>query len=55
MRRPVLALGVDSVLEGPGVSRFKLLRLARRGDLGKLVAKLALAVLKKLELATLRN
>ena len=42
-------------LTGLGVSRFKLLRLLRRGDFGKLVVMLALVVLKKLELATLRK
>lgn len=36
-------------------SRLRLLRLERRGDFGRLVVKLALVALRKLELAALRN
>ena len=36
-------------------SRLKLLRLARRGDFGRLVVILALVALKKLELAALKK
>ena len=45
----------DPMHVGREPSRSKLLRFARRGDLGKLVVMLALVALRKLEFAALRN